>query len=213
MRGRRSRPAALAGACIGIGLGLGAWQPGPALERALAPDPGGSPVASPAVPREFVPSRPSTAPAAAALRIFEVTPEHATSTGLAGSILDLGPEYRPESIRAALTTPPLAGNFGVYAAQRTDGRYCLVEQDQDGSGSSAACATADEIARRGLHLGATVTGAMVAGSTPTTFDLDIDWFPTGSIGARAVPHGSTPTPHSSPCETVRRARCGSTTTG
>lgn len=63
--------------------------------------------------------------------------------------------------------------------------------------------------RHGLSLRATVTGTAVAGSAqPELFDLDIDWFPTGSIGARAVPHGSTPAPHTSPCETVRRARCG-----
>lgn len=206
-RRRRGRPAALAAACIGIGLG--AWLPGPALERALAPEPGEGASAALVAGRDFASSRPPGAPAAAALRIFDSRSNHGPSAGFAGGLVNLGPAYRPESIRAALETMPVAGSFGFYAAQRADGRYCLVAQDAHGNGD-AVCGTVDEIVRHGLSLRATVTGTAVAGSAqPKLFDLDIDWFPTGSIGARAVPHGSTPTPHTSPCETVRRARCGS----
>lgn len=70
---------------------------------------------------------------------------------------DLGDQFVPDSIRNVSGTSLAEQGFGVYLGRETvTGLYCLIVHPDEGvTGSS--CATADEVAQRGLSVSTTVT--------------------------------------------------------
>jgi hypothetical protein len=121
------------GAARDLAGSLSSATPGAAAETP-SPSPSGPPLARPADP----------------FRIFTERTE-----SVAGIAPLLGAGYLPDSIRSLPDAGSASAGFGMFAAQRADGAYCLILRHPDND-IDAACATPDTIVRRGLRLEAIV---------------------------------------------------------
>jgi len=117
------------------------------------------------------------------LRIFDEPADFAD-----GEAPYLGAEFNHDSIRSVGAAPAEAG-FGVYAARRGTGQYCIIVRNADGTGTSA-CAGPGTLARTGLRVNATVRGTVsVSGNPrmPVLLELYVVWAPDGSITTSSHP--------------------------
>ena len=115
-----------------------------------------------------------------------------------------GPEFVPDETAPALGGeytavhslfgPALDAPYSVFAARLRDDQYCLILRNADLTGTSA-CTTLDELVGSGLHLNATVMGALDSAdplSASVTYDqlidVSVDWTSAGGMSSTSGPH-------------------------